>query len=70
MISSLNEIIISSILLYNIFGGLVGSYFYGLTSSIFVNDSKAPMIILLDIKFKTLLCLYKCFKYKKGNIKI
>lgn len=81
MISSLNGIIISSIpkeytgsassisnLLYNILGRLVGPYFYGVLRSIFGNNSKLPMIILLNIKFITLFCLYKCFKYKKRDI--
>ena len=78
MISSLNGIIMSSIpkeytglassisnLLYNICGRLVGPSFYGFTRSFFSIESKIPMIILLDVKFITLFCLYKCFRYKK-----
>ena len=78
MISSLNGIIMSSIkkeyagsassisnLLYNICGRLVGPSFYGFTRSFFTIESKIPMVILLDVKFITLICLYKCFKYKK-----
>ena len=81
IISSLNGIIVSSIpkeyagsassisnLLYNICGRLVGPSFYGFTRSFFGVESKIPMIILLDIKFITLICLYKCFKYKKQKI--
>jgi MFS family permease len=78
MISSLNGIIVSSIpkefagsassisnLLYNICGRLVGPSFYGFMRGFFGIESKLPMIILLDIKFITLICLYNCFKYKK-----
>ena len=80
MISSLNGIIMSTIpkiytgsassisnLLYNICGRLVGPYFYGVARSIFGADSKIPMIILLDLKFITLLCLYSFLKYKRKN---
>jgi len=78
MISCLNGIIISSIskeyagsassisnLLYNICGRLVGPSIYGFSRSIFGIKSKLPMILLLDIKFVTLVCLLFCFKYKK-----
>ena len=78
MISCLNGIIISSIpkeyagsassisnLLYNICGRLVGPSIYGFSRSIFGIKSKLPMILLLDIKFITLVCLLFCFKYKK-----
>ena len=81
IISSLDGIIVSSIpkeyagsassirsLLYNICGRLVGPNFYGFTRSFFGVESKIPMIILLDVKFITLICLYKCFKYKKQKI--
>ena len=77
MISSLNGIIIGTIpkeytgsassisnLLYNICGRLVGPYFYGVTRSFLGTDSKVPMIILLDVKFITLLCLYIFLKNK------
>ena len=78
IISSLDGIIISSIpkeyagsassisnLLYNIFGRLIGPSFYGFTRSLFGIESKFPMIILLDVKFITLICLFFCIKYKK-----
>ena len=78
MISCLNGIIMSTIpkeytgsassisnLLYNICGRLIGPYFYGVTRSIFGANSKIPMIILLDVKFITLLCLYNFLKYKR-----
>ena len=78
MISCLNGIIISSIskeyagsassisnLLYNICGRLIGPSIYGFSRSIFGIKSKLPMILLLDIKFITLVCLLFCFKYKK-----
>ena len=81
MISCLNGIIISSIskeyagsassisnLLYNICGRLVGPSIYGFSRSIFGIKSKLPMILLLDIKFVTLVCLLFCFKYKKNDI--
>ena len=77
MISSINGIIISTIpkeytgsassisnLLYNICGRLIGPYFYGVNRSLFGIDSKIPMIILLDIKFITLICLYNYYKIK------
>ena len=83
IIASLNGIIMSSIpkeyagsassisnLLYNICGRLVGPSFYGIVRSLFGIESKFPMIILLDIKFITILCLYHCFKYKKKTIEI
>lgn len=78
MISCLNGIIVSTIpkeytgsassisnLLYNICGRLIGPYFYGVNRSLFGANSKAPMIILLDIKFITLICLYFYYRYKK-----
>jgi len=78
MIFCLNGIIISSIskeysgsassisnLLYNICGRLVGPSVYGFSRSILGTKSKLPMILLLDIKFITLVCLLFCFKYKK-----
>ena len=78
IIASLNGIIMSSIpkeyagsassisnLLYNIFGRLIGPSFYGFTRSLFGIESKFPMIILLDVKFITLICLFFCIKYKK-----
>ena len=81
MIFSLNGIIISSIskeyagsassisnLLYNICGRLVGPSIYGFSRSIFGIKYKLPMILLLDIKFITLVCLLFCFKYKKLSV--
>ena len=78
MIACLNGIIISSIskeyagsassisnLLYNICGRLVGPSIYGFSRSIFGIKSKMPMILLLDFKFITLICLLFCLKYKK-----
>ena len=52
-------------LLYNICGRLLGPYFYGIARSIFDKNSKLPLIILFDVKFITVFCLYKSFKYRK-----
>ena len=78
MISCLNGIIMSTIpkeytgsassisnLLYNICGRLIGPYFYGVNRSLFGINSKTPMIILLDIKIITLICLFNYYKNKR-----
>ena len=80
MIASLNGIIMSSIpkeytgsasaisnLSYNILGRLNGPNFYGLLRSFYGKYSRIPMILLLDVKFVTLICLYLCFKYKRAQ---
>jgi len=80
MIASLNGIIISSVpkkyagsassisnLLYNICGRLVGPNYYGITRSILGINSRLPMVLLFDINFITLMCLYQCYKYKMKN---
>ena len=81
MIASLNGIIVSSIpkeytgsasaisnLSYNIIGRLNGPNVYGLLRSFCGKDSRIPMVFLLDIKFITLFCLYKCIKYRKESL--
>ena len=80
MIASLNGIIMSSIpkeyagsasaisnLSYNILGRLNGPNFYGILRSFYGNRSRIPMILLLDVKFVTLICLYFCYKYKRAQ---
>ena len=80
MIASLNGIIMSSIpkeyagsasaisnLSYNILGRLNGPNFYGILRSFYGNTSRIPMILLLDVKFVTLICLYFCYKYKRAQ---